>query len=56
MCGNLQIHEMTPMPHQIEKNLFLGSRAFTITPEALQQLSIFVSFFSFLLFLRRLMK
>jgi len=40
LCGNLKIDNMKPLPHQIEKNLFLGSRAFTISPESLQQLYI----------------
>lgn len=51
LCGNIQVPDMLPMPHQIEDNLFLGSRAFSITPESLQQLSILYCLLSYIVLL-----
>ncbi len=49
LCGLQNISEMTPLPHQIEDFLFLGSRAFTISAESLQQLGILIVFRTYLL-------
>jgi len=40
LCGNINTSEMFPLPHQIEHNLFVGSRAFELTSNSLSLFNI----------------
>ena len=40
LCGNIEFSDMYPLPHEINKNLFLGTRVFPITRDSLSKLRI----------------
>ena len=40
LCGRIEFDEMFPLPHQINRFLFLGSRVFPLTRECLSKLRI----------------
>ena len=40
LCGNIEFSDMYPLPHEINKSLFLGTRVFPITKDSLSKLRI----------------
>lgn len=40
LCGNVKFEDMYPTPHQITRQLFLGSRVFPLTRNVLKQMNI----------------
>lgn len=40
LCGHVEFGDMFPLPHQISRQLFLGTRVFPLTKDALSKLKI----------------